>query len=35
MGSAIGIAAGRRAPVLREHAAWALAVLAAAALRPG
>ena len=35
MASAIGIAAGRRAPVLREHAAWTLAVLAAAAVTAG
>ena len=35
MGSAIGLAAGRRAPALREHAAWAVAVVAAAALTAG
>ena len=35
MGSAIGIAAGRRAPLLRERAAWALVVLAAAAVTAG
>jgi putative inorganic carbon (hco3(-)) transporter len=32
MGSAIGLAAGRRAPAAREHLGWAAAVLGAAAL---
>ena len=35
MASAIGLAAGRRAPAAREHLAWAAAVLAAAALTAG